>query len=248
MTNCTFAPVMILGCGRSGTSIFGELFEHLAEYHYRSEPPFVDVMNADYSVPLAFKVPHESGAFGADPGLSFPLAALRKHAPKMKFFWIVRHPLDTVCSLRIGISQEWGHHPRPPDWRDWLNRPLVERCAYHWAFLNSVGFAHVSKIADVVRFEDLISAPGEFAQNVCRTLDLDSLDQAAAVQHWAGRVQNTNNAGFIEAKTSRAYSRPDHSVRVERWRHNLSKDDIDRVVPIVAEAARQFGYRLGTVR
>ncbi len=243
MTNCAPPPVMILGCGRSGTSIFGELFESLAEYNYRSEPPFVDVMNADYSVPLAFKVPRESDAFGADPGLSFPLVELQKHAPEMKFFWIVRHPLDAICSLRIGISKEWGHHPRPPDWRDWFNRPLIERCAHHWAFLNSVGFAHVSKIADVVKFEDLILAPDAFAQNVCRTLGLGNPDQAATVHRWARRVQNTNNAEFIEAKTSRAYSCPDHSVRIGRWRDNLSTKDIDMVMPIVAEAGELFGYR-----
>lgn len=205
---------MILGCGRSGTSIFGELFEGLAGYNYRSEPPFVDVMNADYSVPQAFKVPRESGAFGADPGLSFPLATMLKLAPEMKFFWIVRHPLDAICSLRIGISQDWGHHPRPPDWRDWLDRPLVERCAHHWAFLNTVGFAHVSTTANVMRFEDLIAAPDAFAQNVCRILGLDSQDHAPTIQRWAGRVQDTNNADFIEAKTSRAYSRPDHFHRL----------------------------------
>ena len=32
--------IMILGCGRSGTSIFGELFEHLTPYHYLSEPDY----------------------------------------------------------------------------------------------------------------------------------------------------------------------------------------------------------------
>ena len=32
--------VIILGCGRSGTSIFGELFEHIPGYMYYSEPPF----------------------------------------------------------------------------------------------------------------------------------------------------------------------------------------------------------------
>ena len=103
--------VMILGCGRSGTSIFGELFEQLPDYLYRSEPPFTDVIDDDFASPLAFKIPRESEGFSPDPGLSFPLAALLRKRPVMRFFWIVRHPLDTVCSLRVGIGKNWGHHP-----------------------------------------------------------------------------------------------------------------------------------------
>src|SRR5690606_10306523 len=100
-----------------------------------SEPPFESVINADFARPQAFKVPRESPGFPARPGLSFPLEEFRVRAPNAAVFWIVRHPLDAVCSLRVGIGSNWGHHPRPPDWRDWLDRPLVERCAHHWAFL-----------------------------------------------------------------------------------------------------------------
>lgn len=246
VTNPAPPPVMILGCGRSGTSIFGELFEALAEYSYRSEPPFTDVMTADNTAPQAFKVPRDSEGFAADPGLSFPLATFVDHAPGTKFFWIVRHPLDAICSLRIGISRNWGHHPRPPDWQDWLDRPLVEQCAHHWAFLNTVGYAHVADIAEVVHFEDMISAPDDFADGICRTLGLDYRDQTEA-HRWAGRVQNTNNADFIEAETSRPYSRPDHAVRIGRWRENLTTDEIDRITPLVAEAGERFGYRFPSV-
>ena len=155
---------MILGCGRSGTSIFGELFEHIPVYTYRSEPPFEDVMAADYGRPQAFKVPRDSDRFGKpEPGLSFPLPAMRALRPDMRFFWIVRHPLDAISSLRVGIAQNWGHHPRPPDWQDWLGRPLVEQCAHHWAFLNRAGYGQVKDVATVVKFEDMIADPAGFA-------------------------------------------------------------------------------------
>lgn len=233
---------MILGCGRSGTSILGELFEHLPEYRYRSEPPFSDVMDADLAAPTAFKMPRESDGFRPDDGLSFPLDALRRKAPEMQFLWIVRHPLDAISSLRVGIAKNWGHHPKPPDWRHWLDRPLVERCAHHWAFINSRGFARVSAIATVLRFEDMIGAPDEFARRVCRVLGLEA--DGTALRTWAKRIQNTNNADFVEARTSRSLSRPDHNVRVGRWRENLSVEDVGRALPIVAPAAKSFGYGL----
>ena len=43
MQDTTVHHVLILGCGRSGTSIFGELLEHLAPYTYYSEPAFADL-------------------------------------------------------------------------------------------------------------------------------------------------------------------------------------------------------------
>lgn len=237
-------PVMILGCGRSGTSIFGELFNYLGDYTYKSEPPFADVVDADYAVPQAFKVPHESPGHVPDTGLSFPLATLLNTAPNMKLFWIVRHPLDAVSSLRVGISQDWGHHPRPPDWRDWLDKPLVEQCAYHWSFVNSLGFSNVSSTAKVVHFEAMICDPQAFARAICRILNIENDIQDNRLDEWARRVQNENNVDFVEAETSQYYSRPDHSVRIGRWRENLTDSDVARIIPIVSEAAEAFGYEL----
>jgi hypothetical protein len=235
---------MVLGCGRSGTSIFGELFDGLADYSYASEPPFDNVIAADFSRPHAFKVPRESDRYLARPGLSFPLEILLAKAPDIKLFWIVRHPLDAICSLRIGIAKDWGHHPRPPDWREWLSRPLLGQCAHHWAFLNSAGYAQVAHVAHIVHFEAMIADPKAFAQGVCDILVVAHDTNAAHLGRWAARVQNTNNSAFIEAQTSRPYSRPDHEMRVGRWRENLSPAEVAQILPIVETAAARFGYAL----
>lgn len=236
--------VMVLGCGRSGTSIFGELFEGLEGYAYLSEPPFDVVAASNFSRPTAFKVPRESETYPAPPGLSFPLGDYLSRATGAKIFWIVRHPLDAICSLRIGIGKDWGHHPRPPDWTSWLDRPLVERCAHHWAFLNTTGFGQVAHHASIVRFERMIAEPPTFAREVCALIGVNPDGAADHLQRWAQRVQDTNNTAFVEARTSRSYSRPDHERRVGRWRENLSPAEVERIWPIVAVAARRFGYAL----
>ena len=64
------------------------------------------------------------------------------------------------------------------------------------------------------------------------------------IKEWANRVQNTNNKQFVEAKTSRNYSRPDHKTRIDRWKENLTKEEVKRIVPIAEETAKQFGYEL----
>ena len=240
-------PVMILGCGRSGTSILGELFDYIDGYQYRSEPPFEDVVNADYSTPRAFKVPRESEAHRPDPGLSFPLSDLLDRAPDMRFIWIVRHPLDAICSLKVGISKHWGHHPRPPDWQEWLDRTLAEQCAHHWTHINSVGFELVRDVATLVHFEAMIRDPEAFARRTCEAINIDLGSHRNAIGLWANRIQNTNNADFVEAETSQAYSRPDHAVRIDRWRENLERPEIRRILPIVARTALTFGYDLAGV-
>ena len=200
------------------------------------------MVGADFTRPLAFKVPRESDGYPAAPGLSFPLRPLLDAARDIKIFWIVRHPLDAICSLRVGIGQNWNHHPRPPDWREWLDLRLLERCAHHWAFLNQAGFAQVEARAAVVRFEDMVRDPASFARAACALVGVNADRESAVMEKWAARVQNTDNAAFGEARTSRGHSRRDHEARIGRWRENLTKDEADRLWPMVSEAATRFGY------
>ena len=237
--------VLILGCGRSGTSIFGELFEHLPPYQYRSEPAFAEVMQMDFSTPIALKVPKESPDFAPDPGLSFPIDLfLKKAGQALQCYWIVRHPLDTIYSLKVGISRNWGHHPKPPDWQEWLSRPLLERCAHHWRYLNTVGYDRVKHLVQVKYFEELVLYPERFATSICQDLGLDLQANVEELQSWTDRVQNTNNQKFKEAKTSSAYSTQDHKVKVGRWKENASSEEVDLLWPMVEDVADRFGYTL----
>lgn len=49
--------VVILGCGRSGTSIFGELFDALPAFEYHSEPLLADLRLTAGAGAIAVKVP-----------------------------------------------------------------------------------------------------------------------------------------------------------------------------------------------
>jgi len=237
--------VLILGCGRSGTSIFGEFFQHLSPYTYYSEPPYADLKKYDYSQPIAIKVPTESNGFLPTEGLSFPLEDLLQTIPQpLTIFWQVRHPLDAICSLKVGIAKNWGHHPRPLDWQDWLKKPLIEQCAHHWNYLNTVGYKKVAHLATISKFENAVLDAVTYSKKVCQLIQVDMQKEAKNIQNWCNRVQNTNNAKFVEAMTSRPYSRNDHKVKVGRWRENLIAQEVTQVWPIVEETAKRFGYVL----
>lgn len=245
MPETTVKHVLILGCGRSGTSIFGELFDHLTPFSYYSEPPFAELASMNFGQPIAIKVPAESDGYPPTTGLSFPLSVLLELVSSpLQVYWQVRHPLDTICSLRVGIANNWGHHPKPPDWQEWLARPLLERCAHHWAYLNTVGYEQVRHVAKVKTFEEMIADPLLFARSIAEEVGLDSATYEYELSAWATRVQNTNNEKFIEAETSKNYSRKDHVVKVGRWRENLTSEDVASVLPIIRDAAKLFGYDL----
>ena len=218
---------MILGCGRSGTSIFGELFEYIPGYTYFSEPDFEEVLNCSYSDPIAIKIPRESSKYPSPSGLSFPIESLLETMPEPPiFFWQVRHPLDAIASLRVGISHNWGHHPRPVDWEQWLSKTLVEQCAHHWVTINGDGFRVVRDYATTCKFEDMLGSPENFAYRICGAIGVSPNSCSEQLTRWADRVQDTNNEKFVEAKTSRGYSRPDHSVRIGRWKENLTEEEV----------------------
>ena len=231
--------VCILGCGRSGTSIFGEFFLNVPGYTYYSEPPFGDLPNYDYSHPVAFKVPRSMPADLEELWVVLP-------EPRV-VFWQVRHPLDAICSLRIGIADNWGHHPRPPDWRDWLDRPILEQCAHHWNYINTFGYKQVRALAVVNRFEEMVQQPEAAARKICAVTGIDFERHAAALQPWIDRVQDGFNDRFVEAETSRPYSRPDHRRKVGRWQENLTREEVQLLLPLIEEGAANFAYDLSTI-
>lgn len=239
------AHICILGCGRSGTSIFGELFQSLPKYRYYSEPKLSDIHHINFDSPVALKVPRPGPNDQTSPGLPFVLSEFLNMVPNsMKFFWQVRHPLDTICSLMVGIANNWGHHPRPPDYLEWSNRSLVERCAHHWNYLNTVGYHQIRHLVTINRFEDMVHSP---LQNALRCMEKAGIEKYAyltEIETWASRVQDKNNTDFIEAACSKPYSRNNHTRKVDRWKENLTKQQIDQVVPLVKQGAAEFNYDL----
>lgn len=88
----------------------------------------------------------------------------------------------------------------------------------------------------------MLADSAAFAARVCTDVGADAAGNGAGLEAWASRVQDTNNEKFVEARTSRVYSRPDHTRRLGRWRENLTPDELNSVLPIVREAAAGFDY------
>lgn len=111
--------VVLWGCPRSGTSLLLELFEALGWSTYFE--PGMDFVTDSLlpeaarrnGRPWAIKNPIDTGGYRT-PGLTCHLRDLHRAIGRdYVSVWLVRHPLDTICSLRKGLK-EWRHQPLPP--------------------------------------------------------------------------------------------------------------------------------------
>lgn len=90
----------------------------------------------------------------------------------------------------------------------------------------------------------MLAAPHDFARQISAGVGLDWTEHEADLRCWSQRVQNSNNEHFIEAKTSRTYSRLDHKYRIDRWKENLTMDEINEALLIIGKTASVFGYQM----
>lgn len=236
--------VLVLGCARSGTSILGELFDHLPEYRALEFEPDVQWLSR-FARPCAVKNPalfrptEEEAIAVRSPGLPFELGAVRQELDDPDALWIVRHPLDAVASLRPGLADFWGHGPPPPDFPALFERPVIERCAAQWDWVNGAGFrsACVLRVM-LVYYEDLVAQPVGTAARVCAFLGYRSLPRGAV--EWAATV--SDDVTHHQARHQSRWATADHARRVGRWRENLTDFEAMAAARLTQATAAFFGY------
>ncbi len=136
--------------------------------------------------------------------------------PEARLLHLVRDPRDVVASLK---RMPWGAGSRLGDARTW--RDCVEgaeACAHDPRFLR-------------LRYEELIAAPEQELKRICGALGVGfetaMLDGSGRKtdRWWFDRAQGAVEKG-----------------RVERWRSELTADDVAVVEAIAGEALGRHGY------
>ena len=219
--------VIIFGCGRSGTSILGELFEHIDGYDYHFEAMLDEIKRYDFSRNryIAVKVP-KSAENDRSPGLACNIDKLIELLPpNHKFIFIVRHPLDAICSLKPGIQADWGHNPKPPNYETLLNEKLVIKCAHHWNYINDAGYKLLSSKEKllVVKYEDLVLRTCDTVTTILKYIGAD-LD-VSSLSDYISKIQDST-ANSYHAKKQIVWYREDHNKRVNRWKNEILKEEL----------------------
>jgi hypothetical protein len=153
------------------------------------------------------------------------------------FLVMVRHPLDTIASLRE-ILFPWFYNS-DPDLTAWVNRYGDDKYSFARLWTEVYGRLYVNMQADsgrfhVVRYEDIVRWPDSTLQETMAFLD-ESCSSALV-----DRVFNIkHDAGFQDPKITK--TAVVHGESVNRWR-TWPDGEVAALWEMVEAVAKCFGY------
>jgi hypothetical protein len=220
--------VVIWGCARSGTSIVYEAWRSHPGYQAFFEPGEWLLGDMDWTHPIAIKNPwSNSPTAGLSANLHTVLEFPAKH------IWVVRHPHDTAASLRPGMNSQ-PHPPALPD--KWRGKPLIDRCAALWRYVNETGLDNLQVKVEVltVRYEDLLKDP---LTTTARMMEYTETPWAPELDQYLNSISLT--PGENEAEFQSRWSRP-HNRHINR--EDLTEVERVTIDNIVGDVPKNFGY------
>lgn len=239
--------VVLFGCPRSGTSLFLEVLGELGWNCYFE--PGMDFVTHSLrresnarKMSWAIKNPIDVGGY-RDPGLACRLVDLAAAVDdNYHILWIVRHPLDTICSLRKGLAN-WQHAPIPPGYLRLSDRQVDQRGVAVWKWVNGAGMQTVGESnmkVSVVRYEDLLIDPRTVVK---RIMDItDTQVGGGQLDRCIRRV--SKQPGVHEAAYQSRWSTKTHSAHMGRWRENMNIMQLTYAIRELGNLPEQYGYSL----
>lgn len=243
------APIVIGGCGRSGTTLLSTMLNRHPDVTCGPESTvFLGRVTDPFEIARRYGLPphkveqmqrqSRSQAEFIDLFRTACLAAtgrrvwaektpenvrrlcfLFRHFPRAQFVHIVRDGRDVACSLR---QQPWMKLPG-----DRFSLAALEACAMYWLARVGLGQACQPDWRFIeVRYEDLVRDPEHELRRLLRALGL----------RWHPSVLDTPQAADVPEHG------PIYSTAVGRWRHELSIGETNAVVRHAGTMLAALGY------
>ena len=213
-----------------------------------------DASAADRDAITRYFYSHTGRSRFIDKNNQHGLAVPYLHAlfPDARFVYIKRNPGDTLNSMiegwgmpeRFGawardlparVAVDGGRYTRwcfylAQGWRDYLQAPVEEVCAFQYNAIHRAVLAARDLIPAArwteVYYEDVVQRPVESLAEIFGRLDLPF--DAAMQTHAAELLDRPYDALF--------------EIKIEKWRTHAHRERIERVLPLVADTARAMGY------
>lgn len=162
--------------------------------------------------------------------------------PEARFVHIIRDGRDVMLSVR----------------HLWFSPgPTIEACAADWAARVGRTRALGSEVDSYleIRYEALVEFPERTLRNVCRFLDLDFhprmlayyLGASARLDEHRGRYDADGREIISKAQrleNQRLVTGPPRPDRIDRWKTELSADEVQRFEGVAGEWLDRLGYPL----
>ena len=161
------------------------------------------------------------------PENSLRVHFMKEIFPSAKIIHIVRDGRAAVCSNYRSVKRKrerqinpFGSYLRPPGWRNYLDRPVIEQLAYMWnetvLYASKEGRAYGDDYLEVL-YEDLPEK---------------SRDILKRIWDWVGLSCSDDLLDKI----------PKFENRNDKWKTELTKEEVSIVQEVAGEGLRYFGY------
>lgn len=239
------SPVFVVGCPRSGTSIFVRQFRRhpdVAEWSEAGEiwdPNYHDP-EADHVFTDADVTPEDRARIRSTfetytrlrrkdrfvnkhPRNSLRVEFIREIFPDARFVHVVRHPIGPVDSMiRRSKQGDRTNHPygrfvKPPGWRDDIQEDDLVKFSRSWKKVNDYLLERHDDSFITVTYEDFCSSPADLLNDVCQFGDLEPAFEPSDVDEEIAK----QNSKSVE---------------------NLDSGQIDRLWSITRDTASEFDY------
>jgi len=176
------------------------------------------------------------------PKHSLQILFIKKLIPDAKFLHIFRDGRDVTCSLKKGMEDDlWAHH-RPPGWKKFQNKSVVEKCAWLWnEIINNIS-TDKQKIPSEdflqVCYEDLVLNPEKTMKKV---FEFFGIPFEKHQEELCKKVQD-EMAGSYQSKISEKWIVKNHKKRIGRYKENLNPNELEMVEAILSENNSKLNY------
>lgn len=251
---------LVFGCARSGTSILGELIAAHPQVNYVFEAHALwdqagTGANESHRLTAAHATPELrerirrwfEDALGTaaivvekNPRNALRVPFLRAVLPEARLIHVIRDGRDVACSMVPGCGGDEWNHLKPPSWSEFYRQARGPvRCAMAWKEVVEIALADLAGTPHLqIRYEDLVREPRATAATLMRFLGLDA---PPPVVDFCERIQNST-AAVYRAQVQTRWSRDDHTLRIGRWRENLSVEEQRSIGELLAPLLARLGY------
>jgi len=164
--------------------------------------------------------------------------------PHARFIHVIRDGRDVACSLAKGNEGRVWMHTKPPGWKD-LQKKTVgpERGAWIWNTIINTIKEDVKKIPSEnfyeIRYENFVTNTEKTMELLFNRLDLPFEESQKQL---CQKVSNRQKKEYLTKTYSDDWATYDHSVRIGRYRENLTPEMLSRINSILEKTNSELGY------
>ncbi len=245
-------PIFVIGCSRSGTSLFKNMFAHHEELANWTEAP--QIFELDYYDPRIdhVKLAEDAGKFTSfriramfslftklkrkkrfvnkHPQNSLRIQFIKAIFPDAIFIHIIRDGRAVIqsnyyrtCHDTFRKSIPFGNFPKPPRWRQYMDLPLVYQFAHQWVDL--VNYIQADAKTHLNDRDFIEVTYEEFCRQPHRILmQIDLFCGLDPNKRYYEKIPNVFKSQNF------------------KWRKELSDIEINQIQSIIGECMRELGY------